>query len=77
MHTESHAAASKEAFLVYNIHLMSAPEGNGLFCFVLFCFVLFCFVLFCFVLFCFVFPRVSMFPETKSMEALRFEGKQN
>jgi hypothetical protein len=33
--------------------------------------------LFCFVLFCFVFPRVSMFPETKSMEALRFEGKQN
>jgi hypothetical protein len=48
MHTESHAAASKETFLVYNIHLMSAPEGNVLFCFVLFCFVLFCFVLFCF-----------------------------
>ena len=25
----------------------------------------------------FVFPRISMFPETKSRETLRFEGKQN
>ena len=25
----------------------------------------------------FVFPRNSMFPETKSRETLRFEGKQN
>ena len=37
------------------IHLMTAPEGNSLFCF----------------------PRISMFPETKSRETSRFEGKQN
>jgi hypothetical protein len=44
------------------MHLMSAPEGNSLFCFPESLNVS---------------PRVSMFPETKSRETLRFEGKQN